>query len=283
MVQPLPTSLWDRFDGAHKTATKPSKRRFRWVVDVTVPLILLVVVAIAVLLPIGLSTEARYALFSFAFAVILWSTTSLNAAYVALVSVLLLVLSGGEEQEVLFEALESDVIWLMIGAFMLGAAVQKTGLAGRLTQWVIARARSVQAIFWLLTTILIPLTFLIPSTSGRAAVVIPIFRSLSNTLQDRKITRALALLIPSIILVSTIVALVGAGSHLIALDLLDEATDQTISFTQWALYGLPFGVIASYATCGVILWLFLDRERCDRALNLPEVKRRPLSQAERNI
>ncbi len=233
------------------------------------------------LLPAALPTEARLSLFAFALAVILWSTTSLNAAYVALATVMLLIISGGSEQEELYEALESDVIWLMIGAFVLGGAVQQTGLAARLTGLVVSRARTVSSLFWLLTTMLIPLSFVIPSTSGRAAVVIPVFRSIANAVGDRRITRAIALLMPTVILVATISTLIGAGSHLIANDLLDEIADVEISYAQWALYGVPFGVVSSYISCWVIMRLFLDKKRRNRPLELPQQQQKPFSPAER--
>ncbi|HEY9872754.1 MAG TPA: SLC13 family permease [Candidatus Obscuribacterales bacterium] len=275
------TSIWSRFDAKRKPSiSQPRQRRWRWVVDAVLPLSLTVTAAIAVLLPGSLPLTARLALFAFILAAILWSTTSINADYIALLAMMLLVLAGGSPQEQLFDALASDVVWLMIGAFILGGAVQKTGLAARLTQMVVARAHTVRSVFWLLTTVLIPLSFLIPSTSGRAAVAIPIFRSIADAAEDRRIIRALALLMPTIILVSTIVALVGAGSHLVANDLLNQIAKQRISFTQWAIYGLPFGIAASYASCWVIMWLFLDKERLDRQLQVPQGKRKPLSQAE---
>ena len=252
-------------------------RPLRWVVDAAFPLALILTAGIAVLLPTSLPTEGRLALFAFIIAAILWSTTSINAAYVALATVMLLVLTGGASQEQLFEALSSDVIWLMIGAFILGGAVKKTGLAARLTQIVVGRARTVRSLFWLLTSILIPLSFIIPSTSGRAAVTIPVFRSITCELEDKKITRAIALLMPTIILVSTIGAIVGAGSHLIANDLLYQITQQRISFTQWAIYGLPFAIIASYASCWVIMRLFLNKSRLDRRLPKQQLKQQPLS------
>lgn len=278
-------NLWAFFDAKYSQSATSSKtpvrsRRFRWVVDAAVPLALITVVAIAVLLPTSLSTPARLSLFAFLLAAILWSTTSISADYIALGTMLLLVLAGGSPQEQLFNALASDVIWLMIGAFVLGGAVQKTGLAARLTQLVVSKAHTVQGVFWLLTTVLIPLAFLIPSTSGRAAVAIPIFRSIAETTGDRRIIRALAILMPTVILVSTIVALVGAGSHLIANDLLHQIAQTRISFTQWALYGIPFGVAASYVSCWTIMRLFLDKARRDRPLQLSQTERKPLSSAE---
>jgi anion transporter len=281
MARSVPTSLWARIDARLEApAPRRAQRRFRWVVDAVLPIALICVASAAVLLPSSLPTTARLSLFAFAVAIVLWSTTKLNAAYVALATVLLLVLSGGAPQEYLFDALASDVIWLMIGAFVLGSAVQQTGLAARLTQQVVTRARSVRGVCWLLTAALIPLTFFIPSTSGRAAIAIPIFRSIADAADDPKITRALALLMPTIILVATISTLIGAGSHLIANDLLQQITGQQIGFLQWIVYGLPFGIAASVIACFAILHMFLNREQRGRPLNVPRRASRPLSRAE---
>ena len=255
-------------------------RPLRWVADAAFPLALTLAAGIGVLLPTSLPNEGRLTLLAFIVAAILWSTTSINAAYVALGTVMLLVLTGGISQAKLFAALSSDVIWLMIGAFILGGAVQKTGLAERLTQIVVFKASSVRSLFWLLTSVLIPLSFLIPSTSGRAAVTIPVFRSITATTDDKRITRAIALLMPTVILVSTIGAIVGAGSHLIANDLLFQITKKRISFAQWSIYGLPFAIAASYASCWVITRLFLNKSRLDRPLASPKLRQKPFSTAE---
>ena len=278
-------SIWAGFDakssGTHSSSTTTSRpRRFRWVVDAALPLALITIAALAVMLPISLPAGARLPIFAFSLAAILWSTTSISADYIALGTMLLLVLTGERPQEQLFDALASDVIWLMIGAFILGGAVQKSGLARRLTELVVSRAKTVRGVFGLLTAVLIPLTFLIPSTSGRAAVAIPVFRSIANTLDDRRIVRALAILIPTVILVSTIVALVGAASHLIANDLLDQFAKTQISFTEWALYGMPFGVTASFIACWVVMWLFLGRSLGARVVHLPKSQHKPLSASE---
>lgn len=256
------------------------RRHFRWVVEASFPIALTIAASILVLLPTLLPTDGRVALFALILAAILWSTTSIEASYVALGLVMLLVVTGSTSQEQLFESLASDVVWLTIGAFILGGAVQKTGLAARLTQLVIARASTVRSLFWMLTTVLIPLSFLIPSTSGRAAVTIPVFESITNAARDKRITRALALLMPTIILVSTIVSLVGAGSHFVANDLLEQIVGEGISFAKWAMYGLPFGIVASYASCWVVTSLFLNKSTLDRHLKISSAKQKPLSLSE---
>lgn len=292
-AEALQGSLWARVDAriasgdgasakTEKTGKPVSARKFRWVVDSILPLSLIIAATVAVLLPRSLPFPARVALLAFAVAAILWSTTSLNAAYVALAVTVLMILAGGSPQDRLFDALASDVVWLMIGAFILGGAVQSTGLAARLTGVVIGRKRKVSSMFWMLTAALVPLSFFIPSTSGRAAVTLPVFRSIAAATEDKGIIRALALLIPTVILVATISTLIGAGSHLIANDLLKQIAQTRISFAQWAMYGIPFGVVASVASCWCITRLFLDAAQRDTELEVAhEKKRKPFTTGER--
>jgi di/tricarboxylate transporter len=74
---------------------------------------------------------------------------------------------------------------------------------------------------------------------------------------------------------------VGAGSHLIANDLLHEVTGRAVGFGEWMLYGLPFGVAASAITCAVVLRLFLAPDCRASVLRVPPFVRTPLSPAEK--
>ncbi|WP_299058204.1 SLC13 family permease [uncultured Nocardioides sp.] len=259
----------------------PPRRGVRQRLDGVVrPFACVLVVVVLVQLPRSLEDDARAALLAFGVAVVLWSTTRLPAAWVALACAVGLVALGGAEQEDLFAALAADVVWLMVGAFVLGGAIRATGLAGRLTAVLGRRVRTVGGATWAVTAMLVPLSLLIPSTSGRAAVMLPVHRALTRALDDRAVTRALSLLVPVVVLVSTICTLVGAGSHLIAVDLLDDATGESISFARWLVWGVPFGVAASAISCWVIGRLFLTADLRRTPLSLPPAERRPLDGAE---
>ncbi|XDY97116.1 SLC13 family permease [Bacillus manliponensis] len=251
-----------------RVGMRSSKRRAPYLL----PSLLIVISAVLVIIPTSLSIEGKWSLFGFLCAVILWTTTKINSAYIALGTVLFLIVTGGTKQEVLFESLASDIIWLMIGSFILGGALQVTGLAEKLTNAVVSRADNVGNIFWLLTAMIQILAFFIPSTSGRAAVVLPVFQSLSNEIGSKRITKAMAILIPTIILVSTSSTIIGAGSHFIALDLLKEISNKDISFVQWVLWGLPFGMVASAVSCKIILSMFLKKEEVKQVLCYEKVE-----------
>lgn len=235
-----------------------------------------------VLLPEGLSADARLALFGFVLATVLWVASPLGAAYVALLAAIVVTVPAGK-QDVLFASLGDDVVWLVIGAFVLGGALQASGLARRFTDRLLAGTGTVSSLCWRMTAALVPLAFLVPSTSGRAAVLLPVHRELSDTVGRPRVTRALSLLLPSVILVSTTATLIGATSHLVAVDLLHSATGESISFGQWALWGVPFAVVASAATCAVVLRMFLTPQERRTPIAVPARSRERWTRDERVV
>lgn len=251
------------------------------VLRLALPALPIAALGLALLMADGLAAEARAALFAFGLAVILWTMTAASAAQVALGAALLVVLTGAVPQERLLGALGAEVVWLMIGAFMLGGALRESGLAARLTGLFARRTQSVGQMFWLTTAALLPLSLLIPSTSARAAIALPMITTLGAAARDAQVTRALMLLAPTIILVSTICSLIGAGSHLVANQLLADMTGRRIGFGEWLLYGLPFGLAASACACFVVQRMFLDGASRARRLAVPAEPGGPLRRAER--
>jgi anion transporter len=240
-------------------------------------------IGFGVTLPVGLELDARLSLFAFGIASLLWATSRIEAGYVAMAAAVFLALTGAIEQERLFETLGSKIVWLMIGAFIVGAAAEETGLAARLSMLASAKVKNVRGMMWMTSMILVPLTFLIPSTSGRAAAVLPMFKSMTAAAAMPAVTRALALLIPSVILVSTIASITGAGSHLIAIDLLAETSGKRISFGEWMLWGLPFAVVAVAVTVWVVCRLFLTaaEQNMPVVIDLPTTA--PMTASEKHV
>jgi di/tricarboxylate transporter len=75
--------------------------------------------------------------------------------------------------------------------------------------------------------------------------------------------------------------LVGAGSHLIANDLLEEFSGRRISFAEWALYGVPFGLAAALVSCLVVSRVFLRPATRALPLTVPAAPRTAWSMPER--
>ena len=217
----------------------------------------------------GLSRDGRVTLIVFTAAVWAWVFTKVDDTYIALGAAVVLVLSGVLSTEGLFATLGDDTVWLLLAAFVIAAGVTSSGLATRATAFVVTAARTPRQLFHLLTAALVVTTFAVPSTSGRAALAVPIFVCLARVFPDRPtLVRALALLFPTVILLSAVGSLLGAGAHLVTSEILATATGQGISFVRWLLLGLPLAVLASHVAVEVVLLLFSDRAERRRGLVL---------------
>ncbi|MFE9725460.1 SLC13 family permease [Streptomyces sp. NPDC005794] len=211
----------------------------------------------------GLGMDGRITLLVFAVATCAWIGTAVDDTYIALGAGLVLAAAGVISSDTLFATLGDSTVWLLICAFVIAAAVSRSGLAGRAAAFLVGGARTVRQLVHLTTTALVLTAFAVPATSGRAALALPVFLALARALAGRKrLVVMLALLFPTVILLSAVATLIGAGAHLITVSVLWEATGQRIGFTQWLLLGLPLAVVSSHLAAELVL--LTTTRRADR-------------------
>ena len=185
---------------------------------------------LAIVLIENLEYGAKVSLFAFLSAMTLWISTKIPAGFVAIALLIFIVLMKAGSQELLYHSLAEEVVWLMVGSFIIGEAVKQSGLAERLTRSILSRSKNKNSILAGVTSLLFASAFFIPSTSGRATLSMPIIKQLGEKF-SRKEQSALAVLAPVVILMSTSATLIGAGSHLIGIGLL-ESTVGSIHFLR---------------------------------------------------
>lgn len=208
----------------------------------------------------GLGRDGSTTLVVFVLAVWLWVFTALDDTYVALGAAVVLVLTGVLSTDAFFATLGDETVWLLLGAFVIAAGVTRSGLADRAAAFMVAPARTPRQLVHLTTAALVVTTFAVPSTSGRAALALPVFLALARVLGDvPRLVRALALLFPTVILLSAVGSLLGAGAHLVTSQVLLTATGEGFTFVDWLVLGLPLAVVSSHVAAEVVLLLFTDR------------------------
>lgn len=253
-------------------APAPQAKR-RWSPErrhVVAALALAIVVAAWLLLPDGPegpSGAGRATLAIFALAVWAWVFTKIDDTYVALSAGVALVLCGVAGSDDLFSTLGDDTIWLLVSAFIIAAGVTSSGLATRATAWLVVSASTVRGLVHIVTAALVVTAFAVPSTSGRAALAVPVFLALAQALRSqaepakyRKIVTMLALVFPTVILLSAVASLLGAGAHLVTVRVLETATGSGFDFVSWMVLGLPLAVVSSHLAAEMILRMFASRE-----------------------
>ncbi len=210
--------------------------------------------------PSALGLPAAVTISVFLAAIWGWVFTRLDDTLVAFLAATTLILVGVLPAETFFASLGDDTIWLLICACILAAGVTASGLALRGAAQLVSRARSPRALAHLSTAGLILTAFAIPATSGRAALALPVYRALAAALPGRPaLLRALGLIFPTVILLSAVGSLLGAGAHLITSQILAEATGSGIGFLQWLVLGLPLAIVSSHLACELVLWRFTSR------------------------
>jgi solute carrier family 13 (sodium-dependent dicarboxylate transporter), member 2/3/5 len=214
----------------------------------------------------SLPFQGRAALVIFALAILGWTLTSIDDTAIALAACLALMATGSIGQAQLLAALGHELLWLMLAALLIAGVLRHTTLAERLALAAVSRVRSVSRLFHVLTLCIAATAFAVPSTSARAIVLLPVFISLSDALRCPRLTCALSLLFPSVILLSACGALTGAGAHLIALDMLEAMPGgERIGYLAWLVLALPVAIVSSHAAAFLILRLFLgSTERARR-------------------
>jgi di/tricarboxylate transporter len=258
--------------------TGPSRLRqaiaeARIVIRQLVPIVTggLAVWAIMTQLP-HVTMAGRMALAIFALAVIGWTMTRIGDATIAFLAVFALVAAGLLTQDQVQAVLGGDLTWLIACSFVMAAVLRETGLARALSLPLIRKARHVPLLFRNMTLLIAATAFVIPSTSGRAALLLPVFVALADALDNARLTRALALLFPTVILLSAGGSLIGAGAHLIAVDTMRAAGAGDVpGFLGWALLALPVSLVSCLVASRLIQSVFLTRAERQLALDLADV------------
>lgn len=208
----------------------------------------------------GPSGDARAVLAVFVVAVWAWAFTEVDDTYVALGAACTVVLLGAVSTEGLFATLGDDTIWLLVAAFVVAAGTARSGLAMRACAWLVTGARTPRQLVHLVTAATVVTTFAVPSTSGRAALTLPVLVALATVLQHERyggrhdrLVRALSLLLPTVILLSAVGSLLGAGAHLVTASVVQTATGAGFTFATWLVLGLPLAVVSSHLAAELVL------------------------------
>lgn len=260
-------------------ASRPTLSLTAW----RTPLLALLVIALVILAPGEPPLLARLSLGIFSLALVAWLSTTLDSTHVALSAVLALLAVGATTPAQLGEALGHPLIMLLLCAFVLGAALRQGTLATRLCALAVARTRSFAGLCRVLSGVILLTALLIPSTSGRAALLMPVYLGLAEHLPHRQ-RRVLGLLFPSVVLLSACASLLGAGAHLLAVELTHQAGYGSLDFLAWLRLGLPLAVLGSVLATEVILRLFLraDERRAPLTLRIP-APTEPLQDSEKQV
>ena len=125
--------------------------------------------------PPGLTVQGQRALAVFWLAFILWLCMPIPVWLTSLIAIALLGLTGAWDYKQAFYQFGNEVIWLMVAAFVIASALESSGIGKRLAYWMASKVMK-RASITLLGLIVLDylLAFIVPSTTARAAIMLPI-------------------------------------------------------------------------------------------------------------
>ena len=235
---------------------------------------LLSIVFVIITVLISLSEELDYlgslSFIIFIFALGMFIFSKLPAGLAAWLSLCAGVLLGLPE-EIIFESFNIDIVWLMIGAFIIAEVIVKSGLLDRLTRWIEMNCYTKGRVTFFTFLLIQVLSVAVPSTSGRASAMLPVYNILSERFHYHK--KFFGMGIPILILMGANTTLLGAGSHIIGIGILSTQTGQSISYVEFLIYALPFGLIIGLITLLILRIMYFKDFDYDFEVTLVQDKK----------
>jgi len=228
----------------------------RWLDLLGIPVAVAVFIGLYLMpTPSGLSSQGQMALAVFLTALVLWVTQAIPTYATSLTAMVLLVLTGAWSEDQVLGVFGQDVIWLMVCAFILTSAMTKSNLARRIALAMVVSFGS-RAKWALLGMIVLNgfLAFLVPSTTARAALMLPIVLILADVYGavPGKSNFGASLMIQELqsnnIYTSGI--LTATACNIMAVGFIRELGKQQVFYTDWLFAAFPIAAITM-----IIAWL----------------------------
>lgn len=237
----------------------------RWLDYLGIPVAVAVFLALFLMpTPNGLSSQGQTAIAVFMSALALWVSQAIPTYATSLLAMVLLVLTGAWGESNVLGVFGQDVIWLMVCAFILTSAMTKANLARRIALAMVVSFGS-RARWALLGMILVNgmLAFLVPSTTARAALMLPIVLILADVYGATrgKSNFGASLMIQELqsnnIYTSGI--LTATACNIMAVGFIREMGGHQVYYTDWLFAAFPIAAVTMLLSWGIGLF-FLKPE-----------------------
>jgi len=216
----------------------------------------------------GLSTQGQAVLACTCWIAIWWISEALELAVTSLVPIIILPLSGGLTIDQTTTSYGNPFIFLFMGGFIVGMAIENWGLHRRIAFKIIGLVGTGEKrmiLGFMLATAFLSMWL---SNTATAIMMLPIGISVIKHLGDKQpFSKNLMLGIAYAASIGGMATLIGTPPNLILAGVVREAYQIEISFLQWMLFALPFSIVLLMAT-----YFFLTRYKITSAINPEDLK-----------
>lgn len=202
------------------------------------------IIAYFILLSLGLPEKPAIAASITLLTVLWWVTEAIPIPATSLVPFALLPLFGVVDHKTVASSLGSHVILLLMGAFMLSKAIEKSGTHHRLAVYMVkfvgvSSARRLVLGFMLATAIL----SMWISNTATTLIMLPIALAILSRVDNQRLKVALLLGIAYAASVGGIGTPIGTPPNVIFMGIYEEHTAEEFSFLSWMKIGVPIVLI----------------------------------------
>lgn len=203
----------------------------------------------------GLSIEGRMALALSLMTVVFWATNVVNPGYSSILYLALLVIFKVESPENVFSLWFSPTMYLVIGAYLIADAVNRSGLGERIAYMFILRfVHSFKSIIFSTFILQLILGLLIPHPWPRAMLILSVMKVIIESADiGREDSKIIGLSVFAAAVPTAMIYLTADSTiNIIAVDF----SGQDLSWLGWFVQmGVP-ALFASLLTCMLIIWIF---------------------------
>ncbi|KYH31293.1 sodium-dependent dicarboxylate transporter SdcS [Moorella mulderi DSM 14980] len=234
-------------------------KSFNWKMATTLLLGIICMAGINYLpLPAGLTLAGLRSLAVLLLAVTLWITEIVHPAVTAMMIVVILSLAKIITFEKALAGFADTSIALLVSIYILSAAMIKSGFDRRLAFFLLRLSKgNINLNLLMVALTMIVFTFLIPTSAGRAALMVPICTGIANAMELKpgsNIGRAMFLIVPFTSLIFSSSLLTGSLSMIYAVSLFQRVAGYSWNYLSWMAMMVPGSLITV-----LLVWLMLLR------------------------
>jgi anion transporter len=209
--------------------------------------------------PEGLTAQGKRAIAVFVFALFVWLFRPYAEAASSLLILTLLILLKVQDNSLVFGALGSDTNFLVLSGLIISIAMDKTGVAKRISLYILASSgKSSAHVLLKLMFVSLALAFLMPSGTARTTMLFPIVLAIIPAFGLREcgksnMAKQIVLTIPAADHFATSAIMTATGSNILAVELMKRMTGVKVYYSDWLLWGIVPNLVM------IFIWWILIR------------------------
>lgn len=198
--------------------------------------------------PVQMTLQGKAFLACFGMAFVLWVTQAVPTYAAALVAICMLVFTGAWTQKETLAVFGQDVIWLMLAAFVITSGMEKSGFAKRLALFIVSKfGTTAKKALISLGVVNLLLAFIVPSTTARAAMLLPICMMILKVYQavpgESNFGKQLMIQEIHFNNISTEGILTATAGQIMAVGYILDMTGQDVTWGDWFMASMPITII----------------------------------------